>query len=161
MSTLTKNSLVINSPERQGLVRRVVQGSLTLMLWALWFYLLLPVFEPALAMAGVDLAAQGLAVKTVELEPFAMTLLLMGTVMVSFWLWARYNILLHRFRAGVQGQHDSVGHDELADSFGICPLALSSWQRSEQLVIRHTEQGGICSVEAGELMVSKASWVVA
>ncbi len=144
-----KDSLIIDHPERQGRVRRVVQSGMTLVLWLLWFYLLLPVFEPALTLAGIDLQAMGLTITAIEIEPFAFVLLLVGTVMVSFWLWARYNLLLHRFRISSQQQHDSVAHTELAHSFGICPLALSSWQQSELLMIRHTEQGDICSVEAG------------
>lgn len=154
MSTFTNNSLIIDSPERQGRVRQVLQGALTLVMWLLWFYLLLPVFKPALAMIGVDLLTLGVVVKTVELQPFALALLLVGTVMLIFWLWAHYNVFLHRFHAGAKALENSVDHRELADSFGICPQALSGWQRSGQLVIRHTEQGDICSVEVGELKVN-------
>jgi len=147
------NPLIIENPDHQGRVRRFVQGTITLMLWLLWLYLLLPVFEPALALAGVDLSVMGVVAEEVDIEIFALTLLLVGTVMLGFWLWARYNTLLHRFRTEGQGQCNTVGRNELADSFGICPLALTDWHSSEQLLIRLTEQGGICSVEAGELKV--------
>ncbi|HHH47872.1 MAG TPA: poly-beta-1,6-N-acetyl-D-glucosamine biosynthesis protein PgaD [Gammaproteobacteria bacterium] len=148
-----KSPLIIESPQRQGGVRRVVQGTLTLGLWLLWLYLMLPVFEPLLALAGIDLSAMGMAAKVVDVGIFVLVLALVGAVMLGFWLWARYNTLLHRFRRAGKEECASVGRDELADSFGICPLALTDWHGSGQLVIRLTEQGGICSVKAGELKV--------
>jgi len=148
-----KSPLIIESPECQGSVRRVVQGTLTLGLWLLWLYLLLPVFEPALALAGIDLSARGVAAKAVDMEIFALAVALVGVLLLGFWLWARYNALLHRFRRADKAQCVSVGRNELAESFGICPLALTDWHGSGQLVIRLTEQGGICSVEAGKLKV--------
>ena len=148
-----KSPLIIESPQRQGGVRRVVQGTLTLGLWLLWLYLVLPVFEPLLRLAGIDLSAMGMVAKVVEIETFALALALVGALLLGFWLWARYNTLLHRFRRTDKEQCVGVGRNELADSFGICPLALIDWHGSGQLVIRLTEQGGIYSVEAGELKV--------
>lgn len=150
---MNNNPLIIECPEHQGRVRRFVQGTMTLGLWLLWFYLVLPVFEPVLALVGVDLSAVGVAVKATDIETFVLILLLIATVMLGFWLWARYNTLLHRFRAVGKEQCGSVGRNELADSFGICPLALTDWHSSGQLVIRLTEQGNIFSVEAGKMKV--------
>jgi len=150
---MNNNSLIIENPSRQGRVRRLVQGVMTLMLWLLWFYLLLPVFKPVLALAGVDLSTIGVVAREVNFEIFSLGLLLVGTVVLGFWLWARYNTLLYRFRTGGQNQCGSVGRNELADSFGICPLALTDWHGSEQLLIRLTDKGGICSVEAGEMKI--------
>ncbi len=150
---MKNNSLIIECPEHQGWVRRLVQGGVTLMLWLLWFYLLLPVFEPVLELVGADLSVIGVVAKVVDIEIFVLALSLVGTVILGFWLWARYNTLLHRFRTGGQNQCGSVGRNELADSFGICPLALTDWHDSEQLLIRLTEKGGICSVEAGEMKI--------
>jgi len=150
---MNNNPLIIESPECQGRVRRFVQGTITLGLWLLWLYLLLPVFEPVLALAGIDLSVIGVVAKAVNIEIFALVLLLVGTVVLGFWLWICYNTLLYRFRADGQNPCGTVGRGELADSFGICPLALTDWHSSKQLLIRLTEQGGICSVKAGELKV--------
>ncbi len=150
---MNNNPLIIESPERQGRGRRLVQGTITLGLWLWWLYLVLPVFEPALEMAGIDLSALGMAARAVDMQGFVLVLSLIATVVLGFWLWARYNTLLHRFYARGRTQCVSVGRDELADSFGICPRALTDWHRSGQLLIRLTEEGGICSVEAGEMKV--------
>ncbi|MCF6211848.1 MAG: poly-beta-1,6-N-acetyl-D-glucosamine biosynthesis protein PgaD [Gammaproteobacteria bacterium] len=148
---MNNSSLIIENPHCQGKVRRLVQGAVTLMLWLLWFYLLLPVFEPVLTLAGIDLSVIGVAARHVNFEILVLGPLLVGVVVLGFWLWVRYNILLHRFRADRQNSCNTVGRSELADSFGICPLALTDWHSSDQLLIRLTEQGGIRSVEAGEL----------
>ena len=150
---MNNHSLIIENPRRQGTVRRLVQGTMTLVLWLLWFYLLLPAFEPVLALAGVDLSIIGVEAKKVDFEVFLSGLLLVGAVVLSFWLWVRYNTLLCRCRVDGQDPCNSVGRSELADSFGICPLALTDWHSADQLLIRLTEQGGIRSVKADELKI--------
>lgn len=145
------NPLIIENPRRQGRLRWFVQGTLTLGLWLAWLYLLLPAVAPALAMAGADLAAMGLTVEAIDAAPFLQTLMLAAAVLVGFWLWSTYNRLLYRLRVRAQGQGrgERVGRQALADSFGICSVALDDWQHSARLVIRHTEQSAICSVDAG------------
>lgn len=150
---MNNNPLIIESPERQGRGRRLVQGTITLGLWLLWLYLVLPVVKPVLEMAGIDLSVLGVAAKAVDRQVFVGVLSLIATVVLSFWLWARYNALLHRFYAKGRTPCVRVGREELADSFGICPRALAHWHSAGQLLIRLTEQGGICSVEAGEVTV--------
>ncbi len=150
---MNSHSLIIENPRHQGSVRRLVQGTMTLMLWLSWFYLLLPVFKPALTLVGVDLSIIGVAAKEINFEIFSLGLLLVGVVVLGFWLWIRYNTLRHRLHTGRQNPCNSVGRSELADSFGICPLALTDWHSSDQLLIRLTEQGGIRSVEADALKV--------
>ncbi len=150
---MSNHSLIIENPRHQGNLRRLVQGTMTLILWLSWLYLLLPIFKPALMLAGVDLSIIGVAAKEIDVEIFSLGLLLVGAVVLGFWLWIRYNTLRHRLRTGRQDPCNSVGRSELADSFGICPLALTDWHSSDQLLIRLTEQGGIRSVEAGELKV--------
>lgn len=139
-------NLLIENPDHQGKVRRLVQRTMTLTLWLLWLYLLLPIFEPVLA--GVETAFNP--------EIFMGVLLLFSVMMLSFWLWARYNILLYRFRDERQIEYKPLACNELAEAFGISPLALTDWHNSKQLLIRLTEQGGIYSVEGGSVFQGKS-----
>lgn len=150
-----KNPLIIENPDRQGKVRSWVQGAMTLTLWLLWLYLLLPVFEFALARveaSGLSAVATG-----VNFEIFVWALLLFSVMILSFWLWIRYNILLYHFQAEGHIQYKPLGCNELAKAFGISPLALTDWQSSKHLLIRLTEQGGIYAVEAEGLKHSRLS----
>lgn len=147
------NPLIIERPECQGWGRRLVLGTLTLGLWLGWLYLLLPVFKPLLVMAGVDPASLGIAVEDVSIQPFALVLSLVAAILIGFWLWSRYNMLLHRFRARRQTQGERVGLFALAESFGINPADLTDWHRSGQLLIRLTDEGAIHSIAAGEQRV--------
>ncbi len=140
-------NLLIENPDHQGKVRSLVQRTMTLTLWLLWLYLLLPIFEPVLA--GVETVFNP--------EIFVGILLLFSVMMLSCWLWVRYNILLYRFRDERQVEYKPLVCNELAEAFGISPLALTDWHNSKHLLIRLTEQGGIYSVEGGSLFQEKSA----
>ncbi len=150
-------TVIIDSPHRQGMPRRIAQGVMTLGLWLAWFYLLLPAFAPALASAGVDLSAIGLPTQAVGMGLFAATVALVGLASLGFWLWGRYNARLYRRRGGRQDGQAYVGQDELAGYFRVCPRELAAWQASKQMVVHLTEKGGISCIDAKEPVIYRFS----
>ncbi len=135
------NTLIIQNPRSQGMLRRFTQSSLTLALWLLWFYLLLPALSPVLAWVGVDLPI--INFREMNLKVFIVMLLSIAVIIVSFLLWIEYNILLYRHTDNGKKKSNIIHHHELARYFKVNPNNLANWHRSEQLTIQLTEQGNI------------------
>ncbi len=138
------NALIIESPGRQGIMRRLVQGLITLGFWGLLVYLLLPLFMPLLVAAGIVAETPVAGGAGSGAEIFYVLMLLVGGAMFGFGLWAEYNALLHRHRERkAPAPLRAICEQELANHFNVNPVELADWQRSGQLTIRLTEQGGI------------------
>ncbi len=149
------SSLIIESPHRQGVVRRVFQGGLTLFFWGLWIYLMLPLVAPLVAAAGVEHSLFVSAEPVDYLKFLFPILLFVGVVMLSMELWVIYNIFLHR-RNNRQEPFSIVYRSQLASHFGVSPHKLAGWHRSEQMTIRLTEHGKVYDVEVKKASVARS-----
>ncbi|GEM_PF-631338 len=148
------SSLIIESPHRQGMVRRIFQGGITLFFWVLWIYLMLPLAAPLMAAAGVENLLFISAEPVNYLKFLFPILLFIGVVMLSMELWVIYNIFLHR-RNNRQEPLSIVYQSQLASHFGVSPHLLAGWHRSEQMIIRLTEYGKVYDVEVKKPSVAK------
>ncbi len=137
------NTLIIQNPHLQGIPQRITLSSITLVLWMLWIYLLLPALKPLLTFAGIDLSAISIDERGINIEIFIALLSLITTIIVSFWLWIKYNILLHNRHANRKKRQSIIHQNELAHYFKVSPKKLANWHRSERLNIQLTEQGRI------------------
>ncbi len=143
------SSLIIESPHRQGMVRRLVQGLITLFFWGLWLYLLSPLIAPLMVAMGLDHAVFVYA-KPVDYPKFISPILLFIAVIIfSMELWVRYNVFLYR-RSKWQNTLNVVYRNQLAQHFGVSSNELAGWHRSERLTIRLTECGKIFNVEVNK-----------
>ncbi len=151
--------LVIEKPHRQGALRRFIQSIATLAIWVLWLYLLLPIFK--LPFTSPDFSSLSTRELIIGIEIFAIALLLIAFISISFWLWAKYNTLLHRYHIKLQNRllkkirynfiqipwlynsytaqknvQKAVLQDELANHFCVNLKALGSWQSAKQITIQ-------------------------
>jgi len=143
------SSLIIESPHRQGGVRRFFQSGITLFFWGVWLYLMLPLVAPLMAAAGLEHSLFVSVVSADYLQLVFPILFFVGIVMLIMELWVVYNIFLHRRRR----QRDSLSivyQNELASHFGVSSNKLAGWHRSGQMTIWLTEQGGIHDVKTEE-----------
>ncbi len=141
------SSLIIENPRRQGVARRLIQGGITLFFWGLWFYLMLPLLTPLMAMAGIEhlLLAN---MEPVDYLKFIFPILLfVGLLMLGMDLWVKYNIFLHYRNNRKRPSKKIVYRTQLARHFGVPLHDLTGWHRSEQMMIRMTEHGKIYDVE--------------
>ena len=140
------SSLIIDSPHRQGTVRRIVQSGITLFFWGVWGYLMLPLAASLMTLVGIELALVASVAPKEYLRFIFPILLFIGVVMLSMELWVRYNIFLYR-RGNRRHPPDIVYRTALARHFGVSPRELADWHRSAQMTIRLTEQGKVYDVE--------------
>ncbi len=139
------SSLIIESPHRQGGMRRFIQSGITLFFWGVWIYLMLPLIAPLIAAAGLEHSLFVSAVSADHLQLVFPILFFIGVVMLIMELWVVYNIFLHRRRSR-RDPLSIVYQNDLASHFGVSSNKLAGWHRSGQMTIWLTEHGGIHDV---------------
>ncbi len=140
------NSLIIENSRRQGPVRMLVQGGLTLFFWCFWIYLMLPLAAPLASLMGLEFPWLASATSTEYLWLIFPILFFAGIVMLGMELWVIYNMFLDR-RSKRQEQLGVVYRNELARHFGVGADELENWHCSGQMIIRLTEEGDVSDVE--------------
>jgi biofilm PGA synthesis protein PgaD len=136
-------ALIIDRPGLQTARQRLLFGSMTVVFWALWIYLWLPI----LALIGWALGFKIAYYEMVVKNGYVGLLHLLGfyvTVIVclgaSLLIWAYYN--LARFR-GVM-RRKSVPNSSspgVAERYRIAPEDLALWKRERRLVLHHDADG--------------------
>lgn len=124
-------------------------GALTLVFWAFWVYLWVPVLALLAWALGLEQAYKYMVVlggyrEVLELLGFySLVILLLGGGLV---LWAVYNII--RFR-GVERRTTAlpVTPAEIGQAFGQDPKAVAHWQGKQRLYVTHDQEGRIARVE--------------
>ena len=142
-------SPLIERPDLQSRSQRTLYGALTLVFWALWLYLWVPLLALLAWSLGVQQAYKYMVVlggyrDVLNLLGFyALVILLLGGGLV---LWAVYNII--RFR-GVERRTAAppVTPAESGREFGQDPAAVARWQSAQRLYVTHDERGRIARVE--------------
>lgn len=137
------STLIIEVPHQQGKLRRFIQGSITLVLWALWVYLLLPLFTLVMTLAGIEFPVFISTKSPIHFNLFFAILVFVGATILGMLLWARYNTSLHRRRTNRHDPATIVCPNDLASYFSVPPKDLAGWHRSGQLTIQLTKQGDI------------------
>lgn len=146
---LALKSPLIERPDLQTPRQRTLFGALTLLFWAFWFYLWLPLLALLAWSLGVQQAFKYMIVlggfnEVIEvIGHYSLIIFLLGGGLV---LWATYNII--RFR-GVEQRTASlpVTACEIGRDFGQDPIDVARWQREKCLYVTHDDDGRIVHVE--------------
>lgn len=147
------NPLIIDMPDLQTIRQRYASTIITLIFWAFWFYLWLPLISLIAWVLGIDLLYDRMVVKggfdafVASLPAYVLVIVTMGTLLV---IWGVYN--LQRFRGHERRTHvHPVDTPSMARYFLVDPQQLSEWQQTKNLVVHIDELGMIRSVEKGGL----------
>ena len=143
--------VIIDRPSLQTRRQRLVYGSVTLVFWALWIYLWLPLLALFGWLLGIRIAYTEMVVR----HGFT---LLQGKVTdyltVVAWLggallvWAYYNFL--RFHGSQRRRaRPPVTRAEQASHYGIASAELARWVDARRLVVHHDEAGRLTGADPG------------
>lgn len=143
------SSLIINEPRLQRLKQRYAYSLVTLIFWAIWLYLLLPLFSLLAWLVGIRLFYQEMIAEKGYRSFFDLVggYALVVLVIAAFFLgWAGYN--LFRFRGKERRKSvGSVDKTDIARQFAVEVDQLNKWHRAKRLTIYHTAQGHIGRVD--------------
>ncbi len=142
-------SPLIERPDLQSPRQRKLYGALTLVFWAFWVYLWVPLLALLAWSLGVQQAFKYMVVLGGYHEVlqvigmYSLIVLLLGGGLV---VWAAYNIF--RFR-GVERRTGSlpVTPAQIGRDFGQDPRSVALWQGEKRLCISHDAKGRIAQVE--------------
>ncbi len=144
----TLKSPIIARPELQSRQQRGLYGALTLVFWAFWIYLWLPVLALLAWALGLQQAYKYMIVLDGYREVlrlagiYSLIILLLGGALV---LWAIYNII--RFR-GVENRKAAlpVTPVEIGRHFGQSPALVADWQTQQRISVTHDDNGSIAII---------------
>ncbi len=140
------STLIIQNPHNQGTLCKYTQNSMTIALWILWIYLLLPILEPLLILIGNDIQVINQIERSLNIKQFIAIFPFIIMIIPGYWLWSKYNTLLyHRHNKKKSG--NIVHHHESSNYFGISSQKLHHWQQLKQVTVRLTEQGNISCIK--------------
>jgi biofilm PGA synthesis protein PgaD len=140
---------IIERPDLQSLQQQTIYGALTIVFWALWFYLWLPVLAFFAWLLGVQQAYKYMIVLEGYhdvirlLGVYSLVIVLLGGSLV---LWALYNII--RFR-GIENRTatSAITPAEIGRDLGMDPVALERWQKAQRLYVTHDQAGRVARVD--------------
>ncbi|MCF6338610.1 MAG: poly-beta-1,6-N-acetyl-D-glucosamine biosynthesis protein PgaD [Gammaproteobacteria bacterium] len=145
------NTLIIQSPHNQGTLRKYTQSSMTMMLWALWVYLLLPVLAPVLVYIGNDIQTISQIEHSLSIKQFIAIFPFIALVILGNWLWSKYNTLLY-LRHHEKTQETSIHQYTSLNYFDVSAKELACWQQLKQMTVKLTEQGNVSCVKEHKLL---------
>jgi biofilm PGA synthesis protein PgaD len=143
-------SPLIERADLQSPRQRTLYGALTLVFWAFFIYLWVPVLALLAWALGVQQAYKYMVVfggYRAVINLFALYSLIILGLGGGLVLWAVYNIL--RFR-NVEKRTAAlpVTPAEIGEHFGQEPASVARWQSEQRLYVTHDETGRIAHVEA-------------
>ncbi len=139
------NTLIIQSPQNQSILSKYTQSLMTAVLWVLWIYMLLPILEPLLVLIDHDIQSINPTENSLNFKQFMPVLTLIVSLIISCWLWSKYNTLLYHYR-NKKNQEKSVRQSKTSSYFSVSPKELTYWQQLKQVTVKLTEQGDILNV---------------
>ena len=142
---------IIDRPGLQSTRQRFLYGSVTLVFWALWIYLWLPLVALLGWILGIRIAYNEMVVRnglSLLHDRASLYAIIVGCLGGSLLVWAYYNFI--RFR-GVQRRRARlpVTRAEQARHFGVEPATLAQWTDAKRLVLRHDAAGRILGADPG------------
>jgi biofilm PGA synthesis protein PgaD len=140
---------IIDKPQWQTARQRAVFGSVTVLFWAIWIYLWLPVLAIIGWLLGIDITYREMVMKLgyVELvDDLGLYSLVIFCLGGSLLIWAYYNYF--RFR-GVERRKERprVTPEETSARYQIAPEELRRWTHATRLVIHHGADGRVIRAE--------------
>src|SRR5271165_4017750 len=136
-------TLIIDKPGLQTARQRLLFGSMTIVFWALWIYLWLPILALIGWALGFKIAYYEMVVKNgyvglLHLLGFYATIVL--CLGASLLIWAYYN--LARFRGVMRRKSVPISlNPSVPQRYGIAPEMLSQWLRQQRIVLHHDAGG--------------------
>ena len=140
---------IIERADLQTMRHRTISGVLTILFWAIWAYLWLPLLALVAWAAGLEQAYKymihlgGYREVIGLLGIYTLIIILMGGSLVG---WATYNILRYGKRA-MRTASQPPATEEVARYFRQGPLAVENWRRAQRLSVLHDEHGNISQVD--------------
>lgn len=146
--SMNLKSPIIERPDLQSTRQRTVFGALTMVFWALWIYLWVPLLALLAWALGVQQAyrymvtLQGYHELGHVLELYAVVIVCMGGALM---IWAAYNIM--RFR-GVDKRRGRpmVTEADIGRDLNHDHQQVSRWQRARALLVSYDEAGRVAGV---------------
>jgi len=97
----TTYSLIIDKPELKSPLRHLIEGSITLALWAIWIYWLIPLVTLFLWALGLKLFYQSVIVdvalfELIELLKSGGTVILIVIILNIIWIFYNYQMIFKR-----------------------------------------------------------------
>ncbi|HZP87726.1 MAG TPA: poly-beta-1,6-N-acetyl-D-glucosamine biosynthesis protein PgaD [Burkholderiales bacterium] len=149
-SRTAPSELIIEDPELQTTGQKVLYATLTVVFWAVWIYLWLPLITLAGWAFGVQrfvdvmLVQDGWVTLRDVLAFYLITIAIMGGTLI---VWATYNRV--RFtgrerRVSTVAEPSSV---RLAKTLGAPESTVRGWQTEKCLCVTHDAQGRIGTIE--------------
>ncbi len=142
--------LIFNRPDLQSKRQRWLYWVLTLIAWAIWVYL----WVPLITLVGWYLGFRAFIREIVLPDPatvistgalYLAIILVLGTLLVS---WSRYN--LRRFGGEDRRSHaPEVADEEMRRWFGVSAESLARLRAGKVLTVDYDEQAVVQSVESG------------
>jgi len=145
------NTLIIQSPHNQGVLRKYTQNSMTMVLWALWVYLLLPALAPVLVLIGNDIQSISQIEYSLNIKQLIAIFPFIALVTLGNWLWSKYNTLLY-LRHNKKDQENSIHQYKSLNYFDVSAKELACWQQLKQMTVKLTEQGDVSCVKEHKLL---------
>lgn len=141
--------VIIDRPSLQSMRQRFIYGSVTLVFWALWIYLWLPILAFIGWTLGIRIAYEEMVVR----HGFAVlrAMLVIYTTVVAYLggsllVWAYYNFFRFR-RAHRRRARFPVTRADQGEYYGIDPQVLATWAKARRIVLRHDSAGRIVSAD--------------
>ena len=152
--------LIIDRPTLQTSRQRMLFGSMTVLFWALWIYLWLPILALIGWYLGVKIAYTEMVVKNgfsglVHLLGWYIAVIaIMGATLL---IWAYYNFA--RFRQVSRRKRIEIAARLTpSERYGIRAEVLASWSRAPRLVLRHDAAGKLLGEADGGSAANDAPW---
>ncbi|MBC7804032.1 MAG: poly-beta-1,6-N-acetyl-D-glucosamine biosynthesis protein PgaD [Candidatus Parcubacteria bacterium] len=140
---------IIDRADLQTWQHKSISAGLTLVFWALWFYLWLPLLALIAWLIGLQQAYKYMIVLGGYhdvlrlLGIYSVVILLLGG---SLYAWATYNILRYGKLAKRSGSVPP-SLEQVARHFRQGPMSVSGWRQARRLLVTHDDKGGIASVD--------------
>ena len=142
-------SPIIDRADLQTLQHRTMSGVLTLVFWAIWFYMWLPMLALIAWSLGIQQAYKYMVVLGGYNEVmrligiYSLVIAIMGGTLIT---WAAYNILRY---GGIERRlgNRSTTIEQSARYFRQGPNAVQSWREAQRLYVVHDADGGIARVD--------------
>lgn len=143
------NAPIFERPDLQGLRQLYGFGFITLLFWALWFYLWLPLVSLIAWAFGFQLFYEQMIVLggyhslLSLLVDYGLTILAIAALLIG---WALYNLI--RFRNHERRRAAApVTKAQLAQDFNVDVNSLNNWQSARRLRVHHDPHGQIVQID--------------
>lgn len=144
---------IIDRPELKSGFRHFLEGSITVMLWALWLYWILPVLTLLLWFFGLRFFFLKVFSKNILSELFEIiknggaVILIILTVTI-IWIYYNYNFIFKR--KGERRKRISVCPDEtIAKFFDVEPQLLEKAKKNKRVTVELKDNKFIINASAG------------